>query len=432
MTAQQFFLYAGAFILVIFSVVVVHESGHFLLGKLAGIRVDEFSVGFGPRLASRRRGETTYSLRALPLGGYVRMAGMLGLPGEADAGERNFYRATIPKRFATIAAGILFNFIFAILIFTLVNVAQPSAPWSVVAAQPAATAGIPNGAQITSIDGTSIRDDSRDDVSIDLHTAVAASQGRAMHVTYTAQDGATDTTTVQPELVILNGKAGALPVGEVVVTRINGAAVGTGDPAALLGAGGAVTIDGYLIDDNGRRGATISGASVSDVANLADAQGTQPIAEWLLGVRAGVQGQSLPAAFANGVIAIPSFVHDTVSGIYQLITNPQLGGVNGPRGLSGPVGIAQATATATQNGWLAPRGLVWWIGFISMNLGLINVLPIPFLDGGKLLFLLIEAIRRKRLEPRHEAIVSAVGLALVMLLLIYVTIGDVSRLATPQ
>ena len=109
-----------------------------------------------------------------------------------------------------------------------------------------------------------------------------------------------------------------------------------------------------------------------------------------------------------------------------------MGGVNGPNGLSGPVGIAQATATASQNGFLSQNGLVFWIGFISMNLGLINVLPIPFLDGGKLFFLGIESIRRKRLEPRNEAIISAVGLALVVMLLIYVTIGDVSRLTGAQ
>ena len=127
------------------------------------------------------------------------------------------------------------------------------------------------------------------------------------------------------------------------------------------------------------------------------------------------------------MLTIPQFVTGTATSIYDLITQPRLGGVNGPNGLSGPVGIAEATAAVTQNGWLSTHGIVWWIGFISMNLGLINVLPIPFLDGGKLLFLLIEAVRRKRLDPRVEAAASAVGLGLIVLLLIYVTIGDVGR-----
>ncbi|MBV9099785.1 MAG: site-2 protease family protein [Candidatus Dormibacteraeota bacterium] len=427
---MQGFLIALAILLVIFAVVVVHESGHFVVGKLSGIRVDEFSVGFGPKLLSRRRGETMYSIRALPLGGFVRMAGMLGLAGEADAGERNFYRASIPKRFATIAAGIVFNFVFAIVCFTIVNAAQPGNPWSVVSGGPAASAGVPSGAAIVSVDGRQIRDDSMDSVTADLHAATSASQGRAMQVVYRTASGDMHTAVVHPELVVLNPVQGSAPVGELVITAINGAPVGTGDPAALLNAAGA-RISGYITTSSSAK-QSFTDVTISNVTDGISNVTTQPGASWLMGVVAGFPGESLPVAFVNGARAIPDFVQQTATGIYQLITVPSLGGVNGPNGLSGPVGIAQATATATQNGFLSAHGLLWWIGFISMNLGLINVLPIPFLDGGKLLFLLIEAIRRKRLEPRHEAIISAVGLALVMLLLIYVTIGDVSRLAKPQ
>jgi regulator of sigma E protease len=101
-----------AFLVLITVVVVVHEGGHFVLAKLSGIRVDEFFVGFGPRVVSFKRGDTEYGIRALPVGGFVRMPGMLGLEGEADAGERNFYRATIPRRLATIAAGVISNLVF--------------------------------------------------------------------------------------------------------------------------------------------------------------------------------------------------------------------------------------------------------------------------------------------------------------------------------
>ncbi len=109
----------AAVILVLLVVVLVHEGGHFVLAKWAGVRVDEFAFGFGPRLWAHRRGETTYSLRAIPAGGYVKMAGMLGLEGEADAGERNFYRASIPKRMMVILAGIVANMILAGLLFTV-------------------------------------------------------------------------------------------------------------------------------------------------------------------------------------------------------------------------------------------------------------------------------------------------------------------------
>ena len=94
----QFLIYAGAFILVLVSVITVHEFGHFAVGKLSGIKVEEFAIGFGPKLYSRRIGETLYAIRAIPAGGFVRMAGMLGLAGESDAGERNFYRASRPSK----------------------------------------------------------------------------------------------------------------------------------------------------------------------------------------------------------------------------------------------------------------------------------------------------------------------------------------------
>jgi membrane-associated protease RseP (regulator of RpoE activity) len=214
----------------------------------------------------------------------------------------------------------------------------------------------------------------------------------------------------------------------VIVTAINGRDPGTGDPEHLLGRGAQVRVSGYVITPQQRPGRRFTDAAIGGVRDLDDATRDSPAALWVLGVQAGYPGQAFPTALAHGVTAIPTFIHDTAAGIYRLITVPSAGGITGPQGLSGPVGIAVATATVSQNGFLAPNGLLWWIGFISMNLGLINVLPIPFLDGGKLLFLGVESIRRKRVDPRFEAVASAVGLAVVALLVIYVTIGDVGRL----
>ncbi|TMD09951.1 MAG: site-2 protease family protein, partial [Chloroflexi bacterium] len=93
-----------AILLVLFVVITFHELGHYLLAKWSGIRVDEFAIGFGPKVYGRRIGETLYSIRLLPAGGFVRMAGMMGIEGEADAGPRNFYCAAIPRKAATILA----------------------------------------------------------------------------------------------------------------------------------------------------------------------------------------------------------------------------------------------------------------------------------------------------------------------------------------
>ena len=437
----------AAVILVLLVVVLVHEGGHFVLAKWAGVRVDEFAFGFGPRLWAHRRGETTYSLRAIPAGGYVKMAGMLGLEGEADAGERNFYRASIPKRMMVILAGIVANMILAGLLFT-VYFATPTSS-HLLAGEAAQLAGMHDGDTIVSVDGRPIRHDSSADVSADLHAATAASQGRPMLVVYRDGSGATHTTTIKPSLLVINGYPGpvsaspsaspgptpapspsagangavALPPGQFAVTAVNGQPVGAGDPAQLLGGGAVVRLDGFVITPDGTAGATLKDVVVSGITD-GDGQDNALQAAWRLGVQPDFSGEAIPQSLADGFGQIPSFVHDTAVGLYSLVTNPKLGGVTGPQGLSGPVGIATQTVTQAHRG---TKNLLYWIAFISMNLGLVNVLPIPFLDGGKFMLILIEAIRRRRLDPRREALIYAISLAIVVVFVIYVTIGDVGR-----
>ena len=166
-----------AFLVLITIVVVVHEGGHYTLAKLSGIRVDEFFVGFGPRVVSFRRGDTEYGIRALPVGGFVRMPGMLGLEGEADAGERNFYRATVPRRLATIAAGVIFNLVFGALCLTVV--AAQASPSYVPAGEPTARAGLVNGDVILSIGGSTISYASPTATDDDFYSRRAAEPGAA-------------------------------------------------------------------------------------------------------------------------------------------------------------------------------------------------------------------------------------------------------------
>ena len=428
----QFLIYAGAFILVLVTVITVHEFGHFAVGKLSGIKVEEFAIGFGPKIYSRSVGETLYAIRAIPAGGFVRMAGMLGLAGETDAGERNFYRASRPRRFATVSAGIIANFIFGGLIFAIVDMQPTPSLFDSHAASGAA--GLRTGDTILAINSSTIRQDNLTDVTTDLHNATTASQGRPMNVEYRATDGSIHNTVLTPRLTLSNVVSdqstvagGKLPAGGLTVTSINGAPVGTGDPAALLGNGAPVSISGYLVNADGSPSKYFNDVTVSGIKDGYPTN-NEIRAAWIMGVVPGFDGETAPAAVVTGFSAIPGFVWGEVTGIYGLIVHPPQGGINGPQGFTGPVGIAQETAVATNNGFLGPNGLVWWIGFISLNLGFVNMLPIPFLDGGKLLFILIESVRRRRLNPKVEAAITAVGLAVVVVFAVYVTIGDVSRL----
>ncbi len=411
-----------AFLVLITIVVVVHEGGHFVLAKLSGIRVDEFFVGFGPRVVSFKRGDTEYGIRALPLGGFVRMPGMLGLEGEADAGERNFYRATIPRRLATIAAGVVFNLVFGALCLTVVA-AQPS-PSYVPSGEPTARAGLVNGDVILSVGGTAISYASTVTTDDDFYAAVQRSDGRPMPVVYQGTDGADHTATIIPELVVYaEGRSGTFPsklAGDaLVITSVDGAPAGTGDPAALLGNGSPVTVSGFVEGNTADR---FSGDQISDVHDGNGSQTSHVQAAWRIGYGAQIPGEALFPALRDGFRAIPAYATSVAQVIGQLFVHP----AQASQQFSGPVGIAAAAGTSVKQGWVQYLSL---IGIISLALGFTNVLPIPFLDGGRLLFVAIEAVIRRRIDPKGQAIAIAVSLALIILAVVFITINDINHLA---
>jgi regulator of sigma E protease len=396
-------------------VVIVHEMGHFLVAKRSGIKVDEFAVGFGPRVLWRRRGETIYSLRVLPAGGFVRLAGMTGLPEEGpDPGPRAFWRATIPRRMATIVAGGVFNLVFAGLIFSVLAI--PGHDSTIAANSPAFQAGLRNGDKVVAVGGRAINLSDIDSVTRDLHAATDGSDGHPVSVEYLSPDGTTRTTTVTPYLVMTNlDHSNTLPQNMIVDT-VGGQPYTTGDPGALFHNGAAVTVVGHLPDDPGKKYT----GTVTGVTTGSGALGKVQVA-WRFGLSPAYDGNSLPFALGRGFTAVPTTIADTFSGLYQILTTPNSGGLKG--NVQGPVGVIKQTSDAAQSGWY---DFVYWIGFLSLNLGLFNLLPIPFLDGGRFVFIALEAIRRRRVDPRREAVIHYVGLMLILLLVFYVTFtGDI-------
>ena len=331
--------------LVFTGIVVVHEAGHFLTAKLFKIRVDQFSVGFGPQIAGVQRGETLYALRAIPLGGFVKLAGM---DGDLEAGPRAFPSHPLWQRFIVIVAGSAFNLALPVLLFSAVlTVGAPVRVAQVEAASPASQAGIQSGDTITAVNGHRVA------ALSDLRYWVNASQGGPVEVTL-SHDGKSRTVTVQPKKG-LKGQSG------------------------------------YLL------GVDVTG---------------------------GVKPMSPPEALATSVRDTAGLVVGTFQGLYMLATDKQLGGFLGPNGVRGPVGIVKETATQAQSG--GPN-LTFWIGFLSLSLGLVNILPFPALDGGRAIFLLIEAVRGRPIDPVREQLVHYVGLAILFALIGLVTYNDVLR-----
>ncbi len=413
---------AAAFVVMIVVVVGVHELGHFATAKWSGIRVDEFAIGFGPKLWTRRRGETDYSVRALPLGGFVKMPGMSALE-EDDGGPRGFMHAPLPRQLVVLVAGVTMNFLLAGLLFGVLRTQGHDA--ASTANLPAATAGLRVGDQIVAIAGHTVDTSSQDTVAAALHDATDGGGGAPLAVTYRRTDGSTATTTIAPALVIADNddsqplqQADGQPSGFVVVDTVNGKPAGRGDAAAVLGGGGAVQFTGHTYGAApGDRSAVVSGA----LERVEDGRGAlgRVQAAWYVGYSPAQPGEALPSAMLHGFTTLPGEVAQRVRDIWDVFTTPNSGGV---KNFQGPVGIARDASQAAEAGWMSYISL---IALISLSLGIINILPIPPFDGGRVVLVLRQGIMRRGSGARLEMALVAAGALLIGTLAILITINDI-------
>jgi regulator of sigma E protease len=330
-------------ILVFGLLIFIHELGHFGVAKYFGIRVKEFAIGFGPVLGSVQRGETRYSLRAIPLGGFVLMGGME--EGEEDD-PRGYLRKPVYARFLTILAGPVMNFLLATVIFIGFFAAVPSYPTNTLdqvpescgsVTCPAYTAGLRPGDRITAINGAPVSGWD------DLLRLISTSAGNPLQVQF-ERAATTQTVKVQPLQIEGAWKVGIapsykrLPVGTAIVT------------------GSRLTVE---------RSAMI----LTELGRV-------------------VTGKTKPE-------------------------------------LQGPIGITVLIADQAQRGL---PNLLDLMAMLSINLGLFNLLPIPALDGSRLVFLALEAVRGRRVDPRRESMVHLVGFLLLLGLMVVTAYGDIVRL----
>jgi len=335
-------------IVVLGGLIFVHELGHFLAAKRAGVHVHEFALGFGPAILSIRRGDTAYSLRLLPLGGFVRMAGMHPEEEGLDAvpQDRRFMNKPVAQRLAIVGAGPLANLITAVVLFVTVFslLGIPTTTLTIAAVEPrypAQAAGFQPGDRIVAVGGRPI------DAWDDLVQIVRSSPGRELAVT------------------VRRG-------GDTVDLRVTPAR----DPDGGFG---------------------------------------------VIGIRPRIEvqhygfGQSVTQGFAWTGRVVLAFL-DAVAGMFS-------GDVRGE--IVGPVGIGAEIGQATQQGL---PNLVFLTGLLSANLGLINLLPIPALDGSRMLFLVLEGLRGRPIDPNKEGLIHLLGFALMLALLLVVSIRDVARL----
>ena len=343
-------------ILVFGLIVLIHELGHFLFAKMNKIAVVEFSIGMGPRLLHFKKGETTYSIKLLPLGGSCMMLG----EDEENPDERAFQNRSIPARMSVIAAGPIFNFILAFLLsLVLVGMSGYDITYikEVTEGSPAYEAGMRSGDKLLKINGEKV----------------------SMYQEYILYKlMKPDDKMNQVEFSRTDPQTGNQEIQTVTVTP----------------------------------------------------QYSEESKKYLIGILIAPENKKAANAvdlIKHGYMEMEYDVKLTVKSLGMLFT-----GKASVNDLSGPVGIVvmiddSVKAGLTVSVVAALMNVISMCILLSANLGVMNLLPIPALDGGRLLFLIIEAIRGKRMDPEKEGLVNMISMAALMALMIFVVFNDISR-----
>lgn len=439
-----------AFLVVIGVLVFVHELGHLVAAKSVDIEVPRFSIGFGPRVWGFRRGETEYVISALPLGGYVRMAGMedtAALEGGVDAEHvpsgRDYDAKPLWARAWVVSAGVIMNFLFAILVLAgvtyaygdrLINttrLAVTPAASGVPAAAPLLE--IPRGAELTAVGGEPV--ESWNDV------AEALMEAPPGPLTLEFADAPPATLTLPADDSARMSVFGVLePYVPAVIGQVN-----PGSPAARAGietGDRIVSAGGQPIDTWGefvqvvqahpgrelaieveRGGARVPLTATPNDDRELNEEGVR-VAVGKLGVgQQTVEIAHRPVGLGTAIQRGWSETWGTTGMIVSLLGDLFTGDAS-PRELGGPIAIGQISGQAAS---LGLEMFLRWMALLSVNLAVLNLLPIPVLDGGQLLFLGVEAIRGRALSVEQRMRLSNVGLIIVVGIMVWAITNDFLR-----
>lgn len=351
-----------AFLLVLSILVLIHELGHYLTAKKLGIKVEEFGIGFPPRVFGKKIGETLYSINLLPIGGFVKLygedeagGGKIGKSGEvAKDINRAFFARPLWQRMLVVTAGVIMNFILAVVIistlFATQGVALPTDKvviTEVSSSSPADLAGIKEEDQVIEINNTKI-------TSTEIFISeTQKNKGQKVEVVL-LRDGKSVSVTLTPR-------------------------------------------------ENPPEGEGAMGVAITNIE---------------------IKKYPWWQAPWYGTIEAGKFSLLIAQGLASMVTDFVTTGAK-PEGVAGPIGVAQLTGEAVKVG---PAAILWFTALLSLNLAVLNILPIPALDGGRFFFMIIELLTRRKVSPRYEAIAHGVGLVLLLGLMVLITVLDVSRL----
>lgn len=437
------------FLVVLGVLVTFHEFGHFIVARWAGVKVLKFSLGFGPKLLSRQIGDTEYLISAIPLGGYVKMSGEdMGETVSPEEQEGSFAHKPLWKRSLIVAAGPGFNFFLSYLIFSAWLAFGAPLPIPTFAElsptidamrtdSPASRAGLHVSDRITRIDEREIT------TKNEVYAAVAESGGRSLAVEV-RRGNALKTFVVTPELydpgdvehpLYVIGIEEAAPVVSAVMPDMPAAQAGLQEGDRILEIQ-SETIQTWsqmtriikahpndpLTMQVEREGSILTLTIIPEPHEVTDQETSTTIGK--IGImgsgRSVIRASSPLTAVLQGVKATWRWSELTVVGIYKMLT-----GEISSKNIGGPIMIASASGTAAERGL---ADVMFFVAILSINLGILNLLPIPVLDGGHLFFFACEAILGRPLAERQREFTQQVGIVLLFGIMIFAFFNDIQRL----
>lgn len=358
------------FLAVLFVLVLVHELGHFVVAKLSGMRVDEFGIGFPPKLFGIKKGETLYSINALPIGGFVKIYGEDSIVNGEDVSteNRSFTSKNRWAQSAVLLAGVTMNVLFA---------------WVLVAV----SFGIGVQSVVSEVD---------------------ASHNAKLTITNVLPESPASAASLLPGTIIVGASAGSDKLESLTPSAFSAFIAKHGDVPVTI----AYTYHGEL-----------RATAVSPKAGIIAENVTKPAIGVALSQIDIVQ-RSFVDSVKDSFVYVLKGLRDITVGIGKLLLDTvrmqaDFSQVAGPIGIVGLVGEASAFGLTS---------LLMFTAFISLNLAVINVLPFPALDGGRLVFVIVEAIRRKPITPKYVAVVNTVGFFILIALMVAVTWNDVAKM----
>lgn len=433
------------FVAAIFVLVLVHEFGHFIAAKAFGMKVHQFSIGFPPRLFGKKVGDTDYCISATPLGGYVKIAGMIDETNDSgflteEPKPYEFRSKPVWQRLIVMVAGVAFNILLAAFIFGMItffygkatfpaeNVGELYIPETSLAHD----IGFRTGDRVTHINGREIE-------TYQSGMMVEMSEMTRSDLHFTVLRDGEEVSIQAPEnfLDLLGQNPDFLSVANAVPSII--ASVQPGSPAEEAG----LQADDKIVEMDGEevnyfvQMASKVRAADGAIRMVIERDGQRIDKELTPDPESGLIGVGMlnPSEYFDVIFESPGFFASMGSGVQETwtTTTSLIGGfgmmlsgsISVKDNLGGPVAIASVTREATDSGGV--RGFWFLVAFLSISLAIVNMLPIPVLDGGHVMFLLYEAITRREPTVKVRMALQQIGLVFIIGLFIFVTFNDIMR-----